>query len=175
MRWIIPAVIFALPLFSFLGCGMSYKTTGFGEVVDRPDRLQNRKIELSAVPQIPRKDYFAPPNRFHKGYWSVIVDGQVCVEQITFENENRIMACLRLAEKAAREGTKVTVKGKLSRGILEIEHFQDIKTDTPWYKDQSPHYGHPTYLYNWGGYRPYYWWSAYYYGAPYQPMSRHEF
>jgi len=154
---------------------MSYRAAEFSDINDRPDRFQNTRVEVSGVPQIPMSNDFVPPNYFHKGYWAVIVDGQVCVEQINFENEDRVVACRKLALKAARTGKKVTVKGKVSRGIVDVESFEDIKTDTPWYKDQRPHYEHPLYLYNWGKHRPYYWWSSHYYGAPYQPFSKHIF
>jgi len=174
MCWTISAMLSAVLLISVLGCGASYRIAIPNDVADRPDRFQNERIELSGVPKIPRRNDFAPPNYFHKGYWSVIVDGQLCVEEINFENENRVVACRRLARKAAREGKKVTAKGRMSRGVVDIEYFEGIKTDTPWYKDQRPYYQHPFYLYNWGGYRPYYWWSNHYYGLTYQPFSKYK-
>ena len=173
MRWIISVMLSAALLISFLGCGASYRTAISNDVVHRPDRFQSRRIEITGVPEIPGRKDFAPPNYFHKGYWSVIVDGQVCVEEISFENENRVVACRRLAEKAAKAGREVAVKGKINSGVVDIEYFEDIKTDTPWYKDQRPYYQHPFYLYNWGGYRPYYWWSNHYYGLPYRPFGRY--
>ena len=174
MRWTVSIVLSVVLLISLVGCGASYRAAISNDVISRPDRFQDKRVELSGVPEIPRRNDFAPPNYFHKGYWSVVVDGQLCVEEITFENENRVVACRRLAEKAAREGREVEVKGKISQGIVNIEHFEGIKTDTPWYKDQRPYYAHPFYLHKWGKYRPYYWWSKHYYGAPYQPFSRHE-
>ena len=173
MRWAIPAVLSAVLLISLSGCGASYRAAISDEMIDRPDRFQDKRVELSGVPEIPRRHDFAPPNFFHKGYWSVIVDGQVCVEKINFENENRVVACRRLAKKAAKEGRKVEVKGKIVQGIVDIEYFEDIKTDTPWYKDHRPSCDHPFYLYKWGDFRPYYWWSDHYYGMPYQPFSRY--
>ncbi|MFC1713644.1 hypothetical protein ACFL6S_08250 [Candidatus Poribacteria bacterium] len=173
MRWAILMILFSLLLASLPGCGVSYKTAAPNDVIDRPDRFQGRRIEISDVPQISRND-FAPPNYFHKGYWTVAVDGQVCVEEINFENENRVVACRRLALKAARAGKEVTVKGKMKQGIVDIEYFEGIKTDTPWYRDQRPYYEHPTYLYNWGKHRPYYWWSNNYYGLAYQPIRGRE-
>ena len=175
MRWIISVILFAVLLISLLGCGASYRAAISNDVVDRPDRFQSKRIEISGVPEIPRRNDFAPPNYFHKGYWSVIVDGQLCVEEINFENENRVVACRKLARKAARKGEKVTVKGKINQGVVDIECFEDIKTDTSWYKDQRPYFQHPFYLYSWGRYRPYYWWSNHYYGLPYQPFARHGF
>ena len=171
MRQAILVVFSAVLLISLLGCGASYRATISHDVMDRPDRFQHKRVELSGVPEIPKRNDFAPPNYFHRGYWSVVVDGQLCVEEITFENENRVVACRRLAEKAAKEGRKVSVKGKIRQGIVNIESFEDIKTDTPWYRDQKPYYAHPFYLYKWGGYRPHYWWSNHYYGAPYRPFS----
>ena len=144
MRWAILMMLSSLLLSPLLGCGTSYKTAAPNDVIDRPDRFQGSRIEISDVPQIPRRNDFAPPNYFHKGYWTVIVDGQVCVEEINFENENRVVACRRLARKAAKERREVTVKGKMKHGIVDIEYFEGIKTDTPWYKDQRPHYEHPT-------------------------------
>lgn len=172
MRWAISVMVSAALL--ILGCGASYRTAIPNDVVDRPDRFQSKRIELSGVPEIPRRNDFAPPNYFHKGYWSVVVDRQLCIEEINFENENRVVTCRRLAEKAVKEGKKVTVKGKISRGVVNIEYFEGISTDTPWYKDQRPYYQHPSYLYNWGRHRPYYWWSNHYYGLPYQPFARHK-
>ena len=174
MRWIILVMLFSLLLVPLLGCGVSYKTAVPGDIVDRPDRFHGQRIEISDVPEFPLRNGFAPPNYFHKGFWTVIVDGQVCVEEINFENENRIVACRRLAKKAAKAGKEVTVKGKIKQGVVDIEYFEGIKTDTPWYRDQRPYYQHPTYLYNWGRHRPYYWWSNSYYGLTYQPLSRHE-
>jgi hypothetical protein len=172
MRWMIPVMLSVVLLISLLGCVASYRTAIPNDVVDRPDRFQDKRIEVSGVPEIPQRNDFAPPNYFHKGYWSVIVDGQLCVEEINFENEDRVVACRKLARKAAKEGRKVTVKGKINRGVVDIEYFESIKTDTPWYKDQRPYYQHPFYLYNWGEYRPYYWWSNHYYGLTYQPFSK---
>jgi hypothetical protein len=174
MRWAIPAMLSVVILISLLGCVVSYRTAVPNDVINRPDRFQCKRIEVSGVPEIPRRNDFAPPNYFHKGYWSVIVDGQLCIEEINFENENRVVACRKLAEKAAERGKKVKVKGKINRGIVDIEYFEGIKTNTPWYKDQRPYYQHPAYLYNWGRYRPYYWWASHYYGIPYQPFARHE-
>ncbi len=171
MRWTILMMLSSLLLSPLLGCGVSYKAANPNNVVDRPDRFQGSRVEISDVPNIPRRNDFAPPSYFHKGYWTVVVDGQVCVEEINFENENRVVACRRLAKKAAKEGKVVTVKGKIKQGIVDIEYFEGIKTDTPWYKDQSPYYQHPTYLYKWGKHRPYYWWSNNYYGLTYQPLS----
>jgi len=171
MGWKIPAILFVLLLIPLLGCGASYKTAASNDAFNRPDRFQDRRVEISDVPQTPQRNDFAPPSFFHKGYWKVIIDGQVCLEEINFENENRVIACRRLAEKAAKAGKKVTVKGKINRGIVDIEYFEDIKTDTPWYKDQRPYYQHPNYLYNWGKHRPYYWWSSDYYGLAYQPLG----
>ena len=174
MRWTILVMLSAVLLIPLLGCGASYRATIPNDIADRPDRFQSERVELSGVPEVPKRSDFAPPNYFHKGYWSVIVDGQICVEEINFENENRIVACRKLARKAAREGKKIAVRGQIKRGIIDIEYFEGIKTDTPWYKDQSPYYQHPFYLYNWGTYRPYYWWSNHYYGLPYQPFGRYD-
>ena len=171
MRQTILVMFSAILLISLLGCGTPYRAAISDDVVDRPDRFQHKRIELAGVPEIPQKNDFAPPNYFHRGYWSVVVDGQLCVEEITFENENRVVACRKLAKKAARDGRKVSVKGKIHQGIVNIEYFEDIRTDTAWYKDQKPYYAHPFYLYKWGRYRPYYWWSNNYYGVPYRPFS----
>lgn len=169
MRWTISTTLLTIMLILLLGCGVSYRATIPEDITNRPDRFQNRRVEISGVPELPRKSDFAPPSYFHKGYWSVIVDGQVCVEEINFENENRVIACRRLAKKAASEGRKITIKGEINDGFVDMELFEGISTNTPWYKDQRPDYHHPTYLYNWGGYRPYYWWAKHYYGLSYGP------
>jgi len=175
MRWTILAILFTVMLIMLSGCGASYKAAIPEDVTNRPDRFQNKRIEISGVPETTGMGDFVPPSYFHKGYWSVIVDGQVCVEEINFENENRVVACQRLAKKAASERRKVTVKGEIKGGIVNIENFEGISTNTPWYKDQRPYYHHPTYLYKWGGYRPYYWWSKQYYGLSHQPFNKSEF
>ena len=175
MRWIISTILFSVMLIMLVGCGVSYRKATPENVTDRPDRFQNRRVEISGVPEPRRRQDFAPPSYFHKGYWSVVVDGQVCVEEINFENENRVIACRKLAEKAASEGKSVTVKGEINGGIVDIDNFEGISTNTPWYKDQQPYYHNPTYLYNWGGYRPYYWWSNHYYGLSYKPLNQNDF
>ncbi len=132
MRWTISIISSAILLVSLLGCSASYRAAIPNDVADRPDQFQHRRIEISGVPEIPQRNDFAPPNYFHKGYWSVVVDGQLCIEEINFENENRVVACRKLAKKAAKDGRKVTVKGKIELGIVNIEHFEGIKTDTSW-------------------------------------------
>ena len=101
---------------------------------------------------------FVPPTPAHEGYWHVKVNGVNFIGYINFENAPRIRAIRKMAEDARKKNQKVTVAGKVRRGFVELESFNGIRTDTPWYKKSNPHYS----------YRHYYQW----YPFAYEPNER---
>ncbi len=103
MRWAISTSLLILLLVTILGCGMSYRAAEFSDINDRPDRFQNTRVEVSGVPQIPMSNDFVPPNYFHKGYWAVIVDGQV----LMLEREILSIDTERVAAEATAFGARI--------------------------------------------------------------------
>jgi hypothetical protein len=142
-------IIFILiSLFCFLSCGKSYQHIPVGDLASNLRLYEGQSVTLSGLPTEPKEGGFSPPSPIYDGYWRIMVNGITCVERVNFENEPRIRAARILAAKAKRSGKVVTLSGVVKHGIMEIDLFEGIKTDTPFLKSKDQYYSY-LYFYEW--------------------------
>ena len=142
MKFTLTLIFLCLLLITFLGCARTYQS------ISADTLIQGQRVSVSGIPQKPEFRDFVPPTPSHKGYWHVKVSGVNFIGYVNFENAPRIRAIRKMAENAREKNRKVAVAGKAKEGFVELESFNGIRTDTPWYKNSNPHYSY-RYYYQW--------------------------
>lgn len=142
MKFMLTLIFIGLLLIAFLGCARTYQS------ITAETFTQGQRVSISGVPQKPEFLDFVPPTPAHEGYWHVKVNGVDFIGYINFENVPRIRAIRMMAENAREKNQKVTVAGKAREGFVELEMFNGIRMDTPWYKNGNPYYSY-RYYYQW--------------------------
>ena len=132
-----------------IGCGKTYQPVagGTGQQSSAAS-YEGQRISISGVPEVPKRQDFLAPTPLYDGHWTIVVGDFHCIETVNFENEPRIRAILQIADTARQQGQPVKVSGVIKHGQLEMEYFEDIRTDTPWYKNGRPYYSYAKY-YEW--------------------------
>ena len=109
---------------------------------------EGQRISILGVPEVPHHSDFLPPTPYNEGRWRLVVNGISCTETVNFENQPRIRSMLQMAASARRENRPIKVSGVVKGGLLDIEYFEGIRTDTAWHKNKHPYYSYATY-YEW--------------------------
>jgi hypothetical protein len=130
------------------GCGRTYQSIAVENLKTEPQNYEGEQITISGVPASAQARDFLSPTPLRDGYWMLVIDGVRCAETVNFENEPRIRSMLQLAESAEKAGRSITVSGRMKAGVLELKHFEGVRTDTTWYKNKQPYYSYGEY-YEW--------------------------
>ena len=142
MKFTLAMIFISLFLIALLGCARTYQS------ITTDTFIQGQRVSVSGIPQKPASLDFVPPTPAHEGYWHVKVNGVNFVGYVNFENVPRIRAIRKMAANAREENRKVTAAGKAGEGFVELELFNGIRINTPWYKNSNPHYSYRHY-YQW--------------------------
>ena len=142
MKFMLTLIFISLLSIAILGCARTYQS------ITAETFTQGQRVSISGVPQKPESMDFVPPTPAHEGYWHVKVNGVNFIGYVNFENVPRIRAIRKIAENARKKNQNVTAAGKARGGFVELESFNGIRIDTPWYKNSNPHYSYKHY-YRW--------------------------
>ena len=142
MKFTLTLLFTSLLLIAFLGCARTYQS------ITAETFTQGQRVSISGVPQKPEFQDFVPPTPAHEGYWHFKINGVDFIGCVNFENAPRIRAIRMMAENAREKNRKVTAAGKARKGFVELEMFNGIRIDKPWYKNSNPYYSY-SYYYQW--------------------------
>jgi len=143
---ILKLLLVGVLIISLFGCLKTYKPVGAEKF--QAKLYDGQRISVSGIPQETGRQDYVQPTPLHGGIWRVKISGVVFAQKVNYENEPRIRAMRLTAERARKNKKEVKVEGKVKNGVVDLESFQGIKTDTCWYKTRNPHYSYG-YYYNW--------------------------
>lgn len=141
-------LIILILLLGVFSCAKSYQRFPAEDLVSNLSLYEGKNVILSGIPTEPKEEGFSPPTPIYNGYWRIMISGILCVEEVNFENEPRIREARLLAAKAKQSGKAVTLSGVVKHGVVDIDSFEGIKTDTPFLKRQDQYYSY-LYFYEW--------------------------
>jgi hypothetical protein len=147
LNWSFLVCLFVLA--ATVGCGKVYEPVASDNLKQgRLENYEGRRISIVGVPGASERKDFLSPTPWREGEWAIVVNDVSCNETVNFENEPRIRTMLQIADAARKEKRPVKVSGVVKEGRLQMEYFEDIRTDTPWFKNKSPYYSYGEY-YDW--------------------------
>ena len=131
-----------------LGCGKTYQSIGIDNMGAQLAGYEGQRISIRGVPEATQHGDFLPPTPYNEGRWILVVEGIRCAETVNFENQPRIRSMLQMAASARKKNRPIKVSGTVKGGQLDIEYFEEIRTDTAWHKNKNPYYSYAAY-YEW--------------------------
>lgn len=143
---ILKLLLIGVLIISLFGCIRTYKPVSAEKFQTKLH--EGQRISVSGIPQEAGRQDYVQPTPLHNGIWRVKINGVFFTQKVNYENEPRVRAMNLMAERARKSKKEVKVEGKVKNGVVDLESFQGIKTDTSWYKTRNPHYSYG-YYYNW--------------------------